>query len=227
MSNCKDGCGCNSISKDAGDFDNGMLGYLESKTEKAEISKVSEEKPEPKILCDELELEDYIHYPQIFGNDTKKIEKCVVTNNYNTPFEFSFGSDNSIKVLNETDYELRKFDSGAIRDTNIGKLEYYGFFSPLVMKRFAEYMGMHRKLPDGSLRGSDNWKGLFGEEHSRVCFDSLLRHLMDVWLIMDNYQDEARDSMEEALCAMSFNINALLLKLLIDKKNKSEDISNG
>lgn len=122
---------------------------------------------------------------------------------------------------------LRGFDSGAIRDTNIGKLEYYGFLSPLVLKRFSEYMDKHRKLPDGSLRGSDNWKGLFGDDHNKICFDSLLRHLIDVWLIMDNYPEEARDSLEEALCAMSFNINAILLKVLKDKNsNKPEGNDN-
>lgn len=171
-----------------------------------------------KSIDDELDTEDYIHYSFFDDIESETVGKITFNNN---------NENYKIDTL-KTEFKtlLRTFEGGAIRDTNVGKLEYYGFFSPLVMKRFAEYMDKHRKLPDGSLRGSDNWKSLFGENHNKICFDSLLRHLMDVWLIMDNYQDEARDSIEEALCAMSFNINALLLKLLIDKENKSEDINN-
>jgi len=216
------------------------------KTDKCECIKNNSNNFDNKMIetdaTEDLDTEDYIHYP-IFDEITK--DKCAYINendidNNLTIFEnnkisvdsknqtfipiksFSIGKDEPINFDN---FKLRSFDGGAIRDTNIGKLEYYGFLSPLVLKRYSEYMNKHRTLPDGSLRGSDNWKNLFGKDHNKICFDSLLRHLMDVWLIMDGYSDEAREPLEEALCAMSFNINALLLKILKDKKqDKPEGI---
>ena len=53
---------------------------------------------------------------------------------------------------------IRKFETGATRDTDEGKLDFEGFFSPIVMERFAEYMNKHRRQSDGQLRDSDNWQ---------------------------------------------------------------------
>lgn len=132
-----------------------------------------------------------------------------------------------ICLKKENPVKLRKFGSGAIRDTNIGKLEYSGFLDPLVLKEFANYMNKHRNLPDGSIRGSSNWKGLFGENHESICFDSLLRHIMDAWFIVEGYPEESREPLIEALCAILFNTQAWLYKVLLDKKkNKFEDINN-
>jgi hypothetical protein len=53
---------------------------------------------------------------------------------------------------------VRTFSTGATRDTDEGKLDFEGFLSPTVLKAFAEYMHEKRKMPDGSLRDSDNWQ---------------------------------------------------------------------
>src|SRR5262249_20215749 len=52
----------------------------------------------------------------------------------------------------------RIFKTGATRDTDTGKLDYEGFLSPLVLKRYAEYMHQHRVMKDGAMRASDNWQ---------------------------------------------------------------------
>ena len=116
---------------------------------------------------------------------------------------------------------IRQWDSGANRDNTENKLEYARFMCPKVIQRYAEYMHKHRKVADGSLREPDNWKGLFGEEHTRVCMDSLSRHYMDLWLLHEGF--EAREDVEEALCAIMFNSMAYLHKVLKDKNRRLID----
>ena len=119
--------------------------------------------------------------------------------------------------------KIREFDTGATRDTSEGKLEYARFMSPIVLKRYAEYMDLHRKQSDGNLREPDNWMNLFGYKHEDVCMDSLWRHLMDVWLINKGFANEAREDIESALCAMLFNTQAWLFKVLKDKQTERKN----
>jgi len=97
---------------------------------------------------------------------------------------------------------MREFESGATRDDDEGKLDYFGFLSPFALERFAKYMHEHRIQSDGSMRDSDNWKkGIPEDEYMR----SLFRHFMEVWLTY-----EFGGNMEEPLCAMLFNVQGLL-----------------
>ena len=108
---------------------------------------------------------------------------------------------------------IRKFASGATRDTSVGKYDYEGFYSPIVVERFAEYMHKHRKQSDGSLRDSDNWqKGIPLNAYMK----SLWRHFMDLWLEHRGYA--SKDGIEEALCALLFNIQGYLYEYLKNKK---------
>ncbi|MFA5048582.1 MAG: hypothetical protein WC516_06180 [Patescibacteria group bacterium] len=113
--------------------------------------------------------------------------------------------------------ELRKFDSGAIRDQNNDKPNYAGFTSPLVLKAFGEYMLKHQILPDGSKRQADNWKGLFGEDHMKVCYESKCRHDLDLAMIMDGYENWSRDVLIEVLCAIKFNVDAMIYKIMKER----------
>ena len=107
-----------------------------------------------------------------------------------------------------TDGKMRKFETGATRDTDQGKLGYMGFFNPFVLKRYAEYMHKHRQQSDGSLRDPDNWqKGI----DKKVYLDSKCRHFMDTWLWA--YGDPSVD-IEETLCAELFNTMGFLYELL-------------
>lgn len=112
----------------------------------------------------------------------------------------------------------REFETGATRNTDVGKYDYEGFLHPLVLERYAEYMHKHRIQPDGSLRASDNWtKGIPKTAYSK----SLVRHMMDVWLLYKGHKDVAVcDDIEESLCAVIFNSMGLLYEELMQRDIK-------
>jgi hypothetical protein len=121
--------------------------------------------------------------------------------------------------------DVRTFSTGACRDADKDKPEYCGFTSWEVLVRFGEYMHKNRFMKDGSRRDSDNWKKGIPR---KVYMESLYRHWVDFMALADaeklgtendpNYEamfdDSVRDSMEEALCAMFFNVQGLLYELL-------------
>ncbi len=108
---------------------------------------------------------------------------------------------------------MREFETGAKRDTDNGKLDYEGFYSPLVMERFAEYMHKHRQCADGSLRDSDNWqKGI----PISVYFKSFIRHTMELWKA---WRVQKQVDLEIA-CAILFNVQGMILETL--KSNAQE-----
>ena len=107
---------------------------------------------------------------------------------------------------------MRKFDTGATRDNDDGKLEPWGFTSALVEKRYSEYMHTHRQQSDGELRPSDNWKNGIPTE---AYWHSLSRHLNDLRLIAEGHPERAEESdLETVLCAVKFNVDGLLYEVL-------------
>jgi hypothetical protein len=102
---------------------------------------------------------------------------------------------------------IREFETGATRDSDVGKLDYEGFFSPIVLERQAQYMHKHRLLPDGSLRGSDNWQLGIRKD---VYMKSLLRHIMDLWKQFDGFVGQ--DTLQDTLCAIVFNASGYLFE---------------
>lgn len=101
---------------------------------------------------------------------------------------------------------IRTFDSGATRDTDTSKLDYEGFLSPPVLRRYAEYMHKNRIQSDGSLRASDNWqKGIPLDAYMK----SMFRHFMSVW-----EGHRAGTVQEEELCALLFNVQGYLFELM-------------
>lgn len=104
---------------------------------------------------------------------------------------------------------VRKFETGATRDTDAGKLDFDGFLSPLVLRQYADYMHGHRKLPDGSLRASDNWSLGIDRE---VYMKSLWRHFFAVW--EENKGIETPDGLVANLCAVLFNASGMLHEVL-------------
>ena len=118
------------------------------------------------------------------------------------------------------DFSKRVFKTGATRDTESGKLDYEGFLSPLVMKRYAEYLNGHRTMKDGSTRDSDNWqKGI----PFNVYMKSAYRHFIDMWIY---HRGWLRDNgFEDAMCAVLFNVMGYLherlkAKLLTDRADE-------
>lgn len=108
--------------------------------------------------------------------------------------------------------EIRRFETGATRNTDDDKLDYEGFLSPLVIKRFAEYMHKHRVQADGQLRASDNWqKGMPKTSYIK----SGWRHFMDWWL--EHRNGQSREGLEDALCGVMFNAMGYLHEVLNER----------
>lgn len=106
---------------------------------------------------------------------------------------------------------MRNFDTGATRDTAEGKPQYEGYLSPVVLHRFGQYMLEHQTQADGQTRDADNWqKGIPVDAY----VDSLMRHVMDVWLHHRGRPDLATEDYEESLCAVLFNVQGLLYERL-------------
>ena len=108
---------------------------------------------------------------------------------------------------------IRAFATGAIRDTDKGKLDYEGFLSPLVLKRYAEHMHAARKMADGTMRESDNWQ--MGIE-TDVYMKSMWRHFFAVW---KTHRGWDTDDIEAELCALIFNASGMLHEILKSKRN--------
>lgn len=129
---------------------------------------------------------------------------CVDDFSYETPIAIP---DEGLTYSGEGN--IRKFNTGATRDTDRDKLDYHGFLSPIVLKRYAEYLHKHRIQSDGNYRESDNWKrGIPLDTYIK----SGLRHFIDWWLEHDGY--ESREGIEDALCGLIFNAMGYLFEYL-------------
>ena len=119
------------------------------------------------------------------------------------------------------DKVMRVFDSGATRNTDEGKIDYYGLMSPRVLKCYAEYMNKHRLQADGLLRDSDNWKlGIPVKQYMK----SLLRHTMDLWYEYEAAVIEDASAVnKELLCAVIFNAMGMLYETIISEENITEE----
>ena len=105
--------------------------------------------------------------------------------------------------------KIRTFGTGATRDTDANKLDYEGFFCPLVLERCAQYLNLHRVQQDGKLRESDNWqKGIPRDQYMK----SMWRHFMSVWKQHRGHEDA--EDLETALCAVIFNASGMLHEIL-------------
>lgn len=111
---------------------------------------------------------------------------------------------------------LRKFSTGASRDSEEGKLDFEGALSPIVLKRFAEYMLCHTKQGK-EIRSSDNWqKGMSKESYMK----SGWRHFHDWWMEHRGYK--SREGLEDAICGVIFNSMGYLFEILKEKENEKK-----
>ena len=113
---------------------------------------------------------------------------------------------------------LRMSESGAIRNSDVGKIRYQGALSPLVLEAYGKYIEKHSLLPDGTRRDNKNWQKLFGtpQEHRDVCIESAWRHFIDVLMEHDGY--DSRDGIDEALGGLMFNIQAYWFSILKERR---------
>lgn len=122
-------------------------------------------------------------------------------------------------MTQEDNGTIRKFETGATRDTSKDKLDFEGFISPLVLRRYAQYLHKHRIQSDGTMRDSDNWqKGM----SLGVYIKSKIRHGNATHLIHDGFKahDEKGNEvdLEESLCAELFNTMGYLFEVLKEKE---------
>jgi hypothetical protein len=115
---------------------------------------------------------------------------------------------------------MREFDSGAIRDSDDGKLDYEGCQSPLVMERYAQYMMEHCTQADGKKRSTDNWQKGFGLS---VLIKSMFRHFVAVWFM---HRGLRQGDITDSLCALKFNVDGYLYEVLEANQPKVEYNSN-
>jgi hypothetical protein len=109
---------------------------------------------------------------------------------------------------------VRTFGSGATRNIDATKLDPEGFLSPLVLWRFAEYMGRNRLQADGSVRASDNWqKGIPLDAYAK----GLSRHTLDALAARRGLPMRYGETLEDELCAVLFNAAGWLFELEMAK----------
>lgn len=132
-----------------------------------------------------------------------------------------FRIDFYFRVKEETSNQksMRTFDTGATRDGETGKLDYEGFFSPLALREYAEYMHKHRTQSDGKLRDSDNWqKGIPLDAYMK----SAWRHHVD-WWTMHRAAVGVCPEIKEAICGEIFNAMGYLHELVKYEKKESNE----
>ena len=123
-------------------------------------------------------------------------------------------SSNVTNSFHDEETKMRTFKTGATRDTTEGKLSYIKALSPIVLRRYVEYIGKHRIQADGNLRGWDNWKHGIPEE---AYLDGLGRHFMSVWLLLHGFpasDNHGPVTLEDALCGAIFNAQGMLHEIL-------------
>ena len=114
---------------------------------------------------------------------------------------------------------VRRFNTGATRDTDDGKFDWEGFISPIAMTFFAKYMHQHRLQADGTLRDGANWqRGIPRRQYMK----SLIRHIWDLWFTWRMYP-EMEDRLVDLLCAALFNIQGMLLEIALGRDVKEDD----
>jgi hypothetical protein len=120
---------------------------------------------------------------------------------------------------------MRVFESGATRDTSEGKLDYIKALSPIVLRRYLQYLDKHRVQADGKLRDFDNWKAGIPIDTYR---SSSGRHFMDNWLLSEGYTTEDNHGpvtdIEDVLCAELFNIMGRLHVIVKDRLIKEDKV---
>jgi hypothetical protein len=103
--------------------------------------------------------------------------------------------------------DQRVFDTGAMRNSGAGKLNFTQCFDPRVVADYAKYI---RESNEGK-RDDDNWKLGIPDDAAMA---SLLRHVMDLWQIIEGtYPERPEDghipTVEEACGGIWFNTQVI------------------
>ena len=110
----------------------------------------------------------------------------------------------------------RVFATGATRSADIGKPDYEGYLSPLVMEAFGRYMLRHQKRPNGDTRASDNWQNGVPKA---AYIKSAFRHFIAWWSA--HRTPAPPEVVEENICALLFNAQGYLHEHLRERLGRS------
>lgn len=128
--------------------------------------------------------------------------------------------DNEGKIIcgfPERGKKMRKFETGATRDTVEDKLNYIKALSPVVLQRYVKYLGEHRTQADGTKRDWDNWKKGIPKE---TYLEGEDRHHRAVWKLLQGYpafDNHGPVTLEDSLCGVIFNAMGMLYELIKEK----------
>jgi len=112
---------------------------------------------------------------------------------------------------------MRKFETGAIRDSDEGKIKYVDAICLEFFQMYGSYMRKHCVQKDGQCRSTSNWKKGFGLD---VTIDSFFRHAVDFVLSHYGIPVDSKLSHEDLACAVRFNLEAYMQEYLDKKKEK-------
>lgn len=116
--------------------------------------------------------------PGAFHRFLKQHQDMMNMNPFVPAMPPNIGLGGTLRGQAESTVPVQKFESGATRSDDSNKPDFEGFFSPLVMDAYAEYMQEHRVQDDGKVRASDNWqRGMPFHKYMK----SLFRHFMQLW----------------------------------------------
>jgi hypothetical protein len=103
----------------------------------------------------------------------------------------------------------REFETGSVRDSDLGKEDYPESISFLALKRYALYMEGKAKR-----YGKGNWrKGIPPEEYLK----SMIRHLQK---LVVEWQDGICEEEDDHLSAMMFNLQGMMHEIELIKRGK-------
>lgn len=175
-------------------------------------------------------LEERGHYFRI--KDDQGLPSCWFSERFAIAPEkaVAHASPRGSDLFPATEAGVRAFGTGATRDLDANKLDFEGFLSPPVLERYAEHMHKARRMPDGSMRDSDNWQlGI----PVQVYMKSLFRHFFSVWKLHRGHPvtevvrgETITKDLETELCAVLFNASGMLHELLKAKEVKNAGSEN-
>jgi len=122
--------------------------------------------------------------------------------------------------------KIRQFESGATRDTDVGKLNYIRALSPIVLQYYVEYLGGHRTQPDGSMRDWDNWKRGMDKQ---IYLEGQDRHHRAVWLLSQGFpasDNHGQVTMKDSLCGVIFNAMGMLHEILKEESSQNKTLEH-
>jgi hypothetical protein len=112
---------------------------------------------------------------------------------------------------------MRVFETGATKSGDETKIDFEGILSPQVLERYGEYMRKHTVQADGVTRATDNWqRGIPLSAYIK----SALRHTVDWWKYHRSPFVYPKVELEDALCAVMFNVMGYLHEMLKERDSQ-------